>query len=480
VILEDGFDTIRNPWKHQLSTMFEAEKKRDYALFHQVGTGKTLTAIMLCRRKMWLEKRPMRVLVLAPPIVLKNWQTEWLMASKFLPHEVGYTEGPGKKRATQFTDDKRVMVTNYESLLMPEVFAAICAWKPEIIIGDELHRLKSYTAKRTKNGIKLSKMPFVKYRIGLTGTPILNTPMDIFSQFHFLDKGETFGDNFFVFRSRYFYDKNAGMPSQKHFPDFRVRPGALQEITDKLSAKSSHVKKSQCLDLPPLVRKKILVNLGPEQKRLYKEMVKDFIAYIDGKAAVAQLALTKALRLMQIVSGFVTTEDIDGNSGLHEIAENPRQTALTELLEDMCQSSKVIVWACFKHNYRVIRQVCDTLKLPYVELTGETSASDRQAAIERFQSDPSIRVCIGNQGAGGIGATLTASNVAIYYSRNFSLEHDIQSEGRNYRGGSEIHESVTRVDLVAEGTIDEAVLSRLENKEAVSAEMLRNLVLETV
>lgn len=477
MILEDGFDTIRKPWKHQLETMLQTEDKPNYALFHEVGVGKTLSAIMICRRKMFLAKRPMRVLVLAPPIVLKNWKEEWLKASKFTSEDIGYTEGSGKQRATQFTEDKKVMITNYESLLMPDVLGAICSWKPEIIVADELHRLKSSSAKRTRIAIRLSKMAFVRHRIGLTGTPVLNSPMDLFSQFHFLDKGETFGDNFFVFRNRYFYDKNAGMPSTKHFPDFRIRPGAIEEITQKLSSKCSHVKKSNCLDLPPLVRKKILVNLGSEQKRLYNQMAKDLIAYIDGKAAVAQMALTKALRLMQIVSGFVTTEDLDGTTGLHEISDNPRETALSELLADLCQSSKVIVWACWKQNYATIRAICDRLRLPFVELTGETSAKTRQEAIDRFQSDPSIRVCIGNQGAGGIGATLTASNVSVYYSRNFSLEHDIQSEGRNYRGGSEVHESVTRVDLVAEGTIDERILERLLSKESISASILKDLVL---
>ena len=476
--LDDGFDTIREPWKHQLETIDVADQKRDFALFFEPGTGKSLTAILLSRRKMWLKKTPMRVLVLCPPIVLKNWKDEWLMASKFTEEEIQYTKGSGKERVKYFTDSAKVVITNYESLLMPDVVKAIEAWGPEIIIYDEVHRLKNISAKRTKVAVKISKLPCVKHRFILTGTPVLNTPLDLFSQFLVLDKGDTFGPNFFVFRGNYFYDKNAGMPPQKHFPDWRVRSGAVADITNKIKQKSIHVKKSECLDLPPLLRKKIVVELSAEQKKLYKEMARDFIAYVDGKASVAQLALTKALRLQQIVTGFLTVEDIHGTTGLHEIADNPRKAALRELLADIAESSKVIVWCCFIQNYKQVREVCDVLSLPFVELTGETSAKDREKAVMDFQSDPSIRVCIANQSSGGEGVNLTASDVSVYYSRSFSLGQDIQSTARNYRGGSERHASVTRYDIVAADSIDEFVLSRLETKQEISGQVLNDLVME--
>lgn len=480
MILEDGFDTVRELWAHQLEVLGVASKLRDYALFHEIGTGKSLSAVTIARHRMYRAKRAMRVLVLCPPIVLKNWKDEWLMASKFSPEEVQFTKGSGKERAKQFTDSIKVMVTNYETLLMPDVVKAIEAWGPEILIADELHKIKNSSAKRTKIAVKLGKFPTVKHRIGLTGTPVLNSPLDLFSQFHFLDKGETFGENFFMFRGQYFYDKNASMPAQKHFPDWRIRPSSLAAITEKIKLKSSHVKKSECLDLPPFVRKKILVELSSEQKKLYTSLAKDFIAYIDDKAAVAQLALTKALRLLQIVSGFVTVENLDGHTSTHTIAENPKSAALKELLGDLCQSSKVICWANFRHNYETIRRVCEELSLPYTELTGEVPQAERQKAVDAFQSDPTIRVCIANQTAAGIGVNLVASDVSIYFSRSFSLEADLQSEGRNFRGGSQIHSKVTRIDIVAEGTIDELVLERLAAKEEVSASVLKKLVLESL
>jgi SNF2 family DNA or RNA helicase len=96
----------------------------------------------------------------------------------------------------------------------------------------------------------------------------------------------------------------------------------------------------------------------------------------------------------------------------------------------------------------------------------------RQENIDRFQTDRDCRIMIANQGAGGVGCNLTAASHSIYYSRNFSLEHDLQSEARNYRGGSEIHTKITRIDLVAPDTIDATVLKALADKVNVADAIL--------
>jgi SNF2 family DNA or RNA helicase len=228
------------------------------------------------------------------------------------------------------------------------------------------------------------------------------------------------------------------------------------------------VKKADCLDLPPLVKVEVPVALGPIQQRLYKEMKEDFITYINDKACVAQLAITKALRLSQIVSGFIKTDD--GVETL--IDENPRLDALEELLELYAKDHKIIVWCAFRQNYKAVHGLCEKLKLGTASLTGDTV--DREGEIKRFRADPLSRVLIGNPGAGGVGVNLIEASIAIYFSRTFSLEHDIQSEARNYRGGSECHEKITRFDLVAKGTIDELILTALRNKQDL-AEKITNL-----
>ena len=115
------------------------------------------------------------------------------------------------------------------------------------------------------------------------------------------------------------------------------------------------------------------------------------------------------------------------------------------------------------------------MNIEYVEVHGEVSAKQKQGAIDTFCQNEDVKVFLGNQGAAGIGINLVQASYSIYYSRNFSLEHDIQSEARNFRGGSEMHESVTRIDLVAQGTIDEGILQALANKQEISDKVLREV-----
>jgi SNF2 family DNA or RNA helicase len=305
----------------------------------------------------------------------------------------------------------------------------------------------------------------------MTGTPVLNSLMDIFQQYRILDGGETFGKNFFAFRSRYFEDKNAGF-AHKHnyFPDYVPRPQSFAELNKKIYSKASRVLKSETLDLPPFISVTRDVEMGPEQKRMYNEMKKEFITFVktkqetETKAVVAQLAVTKALRLQQIVAGFVKDED----GVTHSIPDSKRLGVLKEIVEEITPTNKVIVWACFKENYSQIAKMCFDLGLEHVEIHGDVSTRDKERSIDRFTKDEQCRVMIANQASGGIGINLVEASYSVFYSKNFSLEQDIQAEGRNYRGGSEQHAKITRIDLVSPGTIDELVLKALREKQKMS------------
>jgi SNF2 family DNA or RNA helicase len=267
------------------------------------------------------------------------------------------------------------------------------------------------------------------------------------------------------------------MPSQRHFPDWQPLPGALDTIQQRIATKAMRVEKSQCLDLPPLVKTQIKVQMAPRQRELYEAMKKDLVAVIDaakGQASMATLAITKALRLQQIASGYIKTTDGD-EIALHD---NPKQAALEDLLEEL-RGQKVIIWSVWKQNYAQIREVCDKLGLRYTEVHGEVGSSEKnQANAKAFNTDPGIDVLIGHPGSGGIGINLVAAPYAIFYSRSFSLDHDQQAEARNYRGGSEIHTKVTRIDLVTENSIDELVLKKLADKVQIGEKLLADLSAE--
>lgn len=455
-------------WEHQRKAIQHAQDKANYALLFDPGTGKSATIINILRQKFAAQNQIFRTLILCPTVVCENWKNEWLKFSKVPEEQILVLLGPGKDRAHKISTTRaNIIVTNYQALIMDQVYDAIRFWGPWAVVADESHRIKTPGAKTTKRAIEIADK--AKYRYILTGTPILKSLMDFYSQFKFLDSGETFGKSFNFFKNFYFYNANANAPSHVTWPDWKIRPNAEKEIQAKVFKKAMYVEKSKCLDLPPLVRKKISIEMSPEQRRHYTQMEKEFVTYIGDKAATASIALTKGLRLMQIVSGFVKTED----GSTIRFKDNPRADALSELLEDIAPHHKVIVWACFKENYEMVKECCARLALPFGELHGETK--NRAEVIEAFQNDPDIRVLIGNQGAGGIGVNLTTASYSIYFSRNFSLEHDLQSEARNYRGGSEVHAKITRIDLVSKETIDEHVLEALALKQNVSDSVLKDI-----
>lgn len=471
-------------WEHQKKAILRGITEDELMLAMDPGVGKTRATIEILRRRFAQEKRLMRTLIFAPLIVLNNWKKEFAMYSKIAPHDILILNQPGKVREKKFIDfvknveeinlsRPRIVITNYEAAQMKPLMQLFHEWMPEILILDESHRCKNHESKRARAITSLSEK--TRYRYLLTGTPILNSSMDLFQQFRILDQGKTFGNNFWSFRARWFEDENAGWSGKEnYFPKYVPRPGTYDEFARMVATKSVKARKEECLDLPPLIKVDHFVELSTEQTKLYTAMKKDYLAFIEdrltkeSRAVVAQLAITKALRLQQIVSGFAK----DDKGDIHHIENNPRLKALEELLEDLVDGHKVIVWACFIENYKMIAEVCKRNKWGYAELHGDISATQKQENIEKFTKDPECRILIGNQGAGGVGINLVEASYAIYYSRGFSLEHAIQSEARNYRGGSNIHEKITHINLVAKETTDELINDSLRKKEEIGQKIL--------
>lgn len=473
----------RTPWDHQVKALNASlESPHGYAFFFEPGLGKTFTCISALRLDCARAKAMGRTLIIAPIIVLNNWRKEILEFSKFEPHQVKVMYGPKQKRLKTIEDmGDGILITNYKTLsTMPEVLEAIHKWLPDRMVLDESHRCKNMKSKQTKAAIKLSKITGKNYI--LTGTPILNSMEDIFAQFLILDGGEALGKSQHGFLNEHFTDKNKHIQQLK-FSTWVPKRGAAENIHELISTKSMFVEKSEALDLPPLVRTLIEVELSGEAKKAYDSMLRDFVAFLGNleeqdqpTAAVASLVLTRALRLQQISTGFVTTETAEGVKGVHRFKKNPKKEALKELLSDVALKSKVIVWAVFKENYKDIREVCDSLKLKYVEVHGEITKAGKDESVRAFNEDEDVQVLIGHPASGGIGINLVSSDVSVFYSRSFSLENDIQAEARNYRGGSERHAKVTRYDLVATKTIDTDVMEALRDKKEIGLEVLKGMI----
>lgn len=456
-------------WEHQKIGIDRFNKSGTHGFFFDVGTGKTRTAIECVRNIYNMYGKLVPTLIVSPLITLENWKREILKYSKIQESDIIILHGARKDKLLDILkkNPNKIIIMNWEGLLSDKILNYFKANLPTIMIGDELHYIKSPTSKRTKKALAISQL--VPHKIGLTGTPILNSSEDLWSQIYFLDNGKRLGDKFHWFKTKYFYDRNAGMPSHVHFPNWVPHKDSNEKIKQLIADITMSVKKEECLDLPPLVRESVYVDMGAAQRRAYEQMKEDFVTYVKDAACVATLAITKALRMQQILSGFMPLDD--GSVTIFE--DNPRLDALEELVQSLAGNHKIIIWACFKENHKMIAQVCEKLKLKYVMLTGDQSKKEKDETMERFENEEDVRVCIGNQSV-GIGVNLVSSSVSIYYSKNFNLGHDIQSEARNYRAGSERHNSITRYDIISTGTLDEQVNEALANKKEIGAQLLIN------
>lgn len=490
------------PFDHQRKAIEIARPLPAYGLLFEMGAMKTFTAINIVRQRCNDKGKNLRTIIFGPGIVVPNWKREWLEYSYIEPKNVVMVDGTGKERLEIFKKGiergANVFITSFSTLLMKEVMEAFRKHNPEIIIIDESHRLKNRKALSSKSMLGLTACRSLILKLILTGSPVLNKQYDLFQQVAYLFGGfptlpffdlyqgtpaqrvEAYTKHLitshFNFVRRYFVDKNAGMPKDVYFPRWEVLPSAEKEISAILSKFSMRVTKEECLDLPPEVTVDVPVKLKPEQRKAYESMRKQFVAHLDSGVAVAKVSLTKALRLLQITSGFVSVEGANGeelDEPIHRFDDTPREEALRELLTELRSTGKVLIWAVWKENYATIRRVCDELSIKYVECHGEISDAQKKKNIDSFNTDDSIGVYIGHPGSGGIGINLVTACFSIRYSRTASLEQWLQSRARNHRGGQT--KKVTHYEIFAEGTFDEIQKNVLAQKLQMSERLLQEI-----
>lgn len=441
-------------WKHQQEIFDRIKDASHWALFCEVGTGKTAVVIKLIESH-WA-KRP--VLIVCPKSVRQSWVDQVTLFSDLLSDRAQIIEGSPAKRKEKLRDRyKLIHIMNYETAVSS--FASLPYYY--FIVCDESHYLKSHTAKRTKAMIKLAGI--ADFVFLMTGTPMPNGILDIFSQFLILDRGRTFGKNWFAFRNHYMQDLNAAWRDKlHHYPKYEPKEGAFEKVLYLISKKSTSLKKDDCLSLPDQVYQSLICEMGDEQRRAYNQMSVNYIAWLEsGESVTAGIALVKLLRLLQISNGFVQNE----SGAVYRFKKNPKMELLKEQLKDLTPYHKVIVWANFIANLEEIYAFCSESNLQPARLYGEYNiATD----IDRFQSDPRCRVMVANPASGGAGITLSASSVALYYSNSFNLAHRLQSEGRNHRIGSERHSKITYIDILNKDTIDFLVLGAIKSKKKLS------------
>ena len=463
------------PYEHQLKALEKSWAQKTYALFMEMGTGKS--KVLVDNIAMLYDNGAIRAaLIVAPKGVYKNWND--IEFPVHLPDHVDHTKVlweatiTKKKQAELDTlfdgkEELKILIMNVEAFSTTKGLdfarSFLNIFLGRALIGiDESTTIKSPTAKRTKNILKLGNL--AKYRRILTGSPVTKSPLDLYSQCEFLDPYHLSHYSYYSFRARYaqMLDRNFGGRRVQIVGSYRN----LGELTDKLEKFSYRVLKEDCLDLPEKIFTKRFVELTPEQKRIYAQLKKLALATIDNKIMSTVNVMTQLMRLHQVTCGTFKADD-----GTIKHLSNNRLTALMDCLEET--DGKVIIWATYRED---IKKIVDSLKKAYgeastVEYHGGVDATLRQDHIAQFQQVKGpTRYFVGNPQTGGYGITLTAANTVIYYSNSYDLEKRLQSEDRAHRIGQT--GSVTYVDLIAEGTIDERIVKALKNKINIANEIM--------
>jgi SNF2 family DNA or RNA helicase len=241
----------------------------------------------------------------------------------------------------------------------------------------------------------------------------------------------------------------------------------LEELSGIISQFSYRVLKKDCLDLPEKVFTTRDVELTPEQAKMYDEIRHEGLTLLkSGELVSAQSIIAQMLRLQQVLSGHLKTDDGD-------LVTFP--TNRIEEVVAICEETggKVIIWSRFRHD---IQQITQRLKQEFGEDSaasyyGDTSDDERLRIVQDFQKpDHPLRLFVGNAATAGYGITLTAANTVVYYANDFSLEHRLQSQDRVHRIGQK--NTVTYIDLITPGTIDEHIVKALRNKIDLGAKTL--------
>lgn len=431
------------------------EKGKAVALLADMGTGKSMMTIAITGT-LEAEKGVRKMLVVCPKSIVGVWEDEF---RKFADYKYALTVLDGtmeKKKATfgyMQGSALQIIVVNYESCWRLE--SEITKWNPDLIVCDESSKIKTPSASQSKALHRLGRRS--RFNMILTGTPITGSPLDIFSQYKFLDDS-ILGTSFYLFRNRYAIlggYQNRMVVGYRH----------MDELVSKVHSIAFRIKIEDAVDLPPFIDETRTVTLEPKAQSIYRMLEQDCYAELASGEVTARNVLTQLLRLAQCTGGFIR-DDIKGEA---QQVSGAKLDALEDII-DTCldEEKKVVVFARFVPEIEAIAAMLKKKKVGYALIYGATT--DRADQVKKFQEDSEIKVFIGQLQTTGMGLTLTAANVAVFYSLDFSYANYEQSRARIHRIGQK--QKCLYVHLVGKGTIDAKILNALKHKGDIAKIMV--------
>jgi SNF2 family DNA or RNA helicase len=485
--LENGVNEDLFP--HQRAGVEFLATARRALLADEPGLGKTAQAIRALKRLQDAGEGVFPALIVCPNTLKKNWKREFALWWPGVNVEV--IKGSAGQRRKQLASDADVYVINWESLrshsrLAPYGSVALARCKDcgghderisenrcevhrrelneidfKSVIADEIHRSKEPKSKQTRAlWAATADAPF---RFALTGTPIANDVLDLWSILHWLSPEEWPSKTRWVDRT-----VDTMLNAFGGMMVLGVKPHMQEEFYAAINPRMRRMLKARVLPwLPEVLFERRDVEMSTKQKKAYGQMRDMMIAELEGgDALTAPSPLTQTTRLLQFASSYAEMV-IDETSGESRVILAEPSCKVDALMNDISSgdfgSDSVAVCAVSRQLIELLSNAMTKAKIPHGLITGAQTEDERQEAIDDFQSGR-IKWILFTAQAGGVGVTLTAARRLVMLQRPWSLVDHKQALDRVHRIGSEIHDSVIITDYVTEGTIEERVIQALETK----------------
>jgi len=460
------------PWAHQQKEYEEHLDSKGRAILWGMRCGKS-KLILDQMSSLYLTSGLNGGLILAPSGVHINWikrevpkhmwdginiaTMSWISS---LSRKKGYAE-----KQDLFLNYKgfKLLTVNYEALRIERVqnfikkYLKVC--KNRIyFVADESHHLGHSGSRQSRLSKNLAKLCEVQ-RI-MSGTAILNSPLQAYSQYNILEPGALGFTRYEDFKLRYAIYRIQRLRNGKQYPALDKYIN-LEELRSKMAKWSSVVLREDIDDMPALIMTDRACMLSEKQIKAYTEMVDYTLKTECGSTVSAKEAAGRLSKLQQILGGFV----YDAKGNVVSIDDNPPR--LDAVAEEALgtQPGKFIVWCRFTEDIRRVAKRLRNEGLNIVEFHGKISDNQKEEALDRFQNDSLVNGVVGQPQSGGEGRDFSKAVAIINYSHSHNAITRNQSIERGTKKGGD---SVAVIDLYSPGTIEESILACLEKKESIS------------
>lgn len=413
-------------------------------LADDMGLGKTIQTIaLLLSIKAEKKTQPLRSLIVAPTSVVTNWVRE---LERFGPSlSVALWHGAGRKEQKNELNQVNVVITSY-ALLRRDI-DLLKKLRLDYAILDEAQNIKNPMSATAQAAKELK----AGHRLALTGTPIENRLSEIWSIFEFVSPGLL--GPLAKFEERFAKPIDQGDSKQAARLRATIHPFILRRTKMEVAK-----------DLPPKIEVDKIVDLMPDQKAIYVQVLREVRAQVMGE--VERVGVAKSQ--LHILAGLTKLRQAACDARLLGLPrefshdDSGKLSALRELVDEVESGGhKVLVFSQFVSMLKLMAAALDEDKIRYEYLDGSTI--DRQERIERFQEDPTISVFLISLKAGGSGLNLTAADTVIHFDPWWNPAVEDQASDRAHRIGQK--KVVTVYRLIAGGTIEEKILQLKQKKK---------------